>query len=139
MQDNPNKILETHQTSDGVLRLLLNDPKNKNALSDKMILQLKEKLLKASTDNSIKVIIIAAVGEVFCSGHNLKEIKKHTNEGDIVMDTFLGSGTSCITNTRTTSSTSPMTMTGTFGLRNTNSFISTRQLDRTEQNCTTGC
>ncbi len=74
MQDNASKILEIDQTSDGILRLLLNDPKNKNALSDKMILQLKEKLLKASTDNSIKVIIIAAVGEVFCSGHNLKEL-----------------------------------------------------------------
>ena len=33
-----------------------------------------EQLSKASTENSIKVIIIAAVGDVFCSGHNLKEL-----------------------------------------------------------------
>ena len=83
MKDNPNKILETYQTPEGILRLLLNDPKNKNALSDKMIVQLKEQLLKASTDNAIKVVIISAVGDVFCSGHNLKELTDaRINEDD---------------------------------------------------------
>ncbi len=74
MKDYENKILEINQTSEGVLRLVLNDPKNKNALSHEMMMQLKEQLSKASTENSIKVIIIAAVGDVFCSGHNLKEL-----------------------------------------------------------------
>ena len=78
-----NKILEIDQSSEGIFRLLLNDPKNKNALSDKMMMQLKENFLKASTDNSIKVIIIAAVGDVFCSGHNLKELTNaRGNEDD---------------------------------------------------------
>ena len=78
-----NQILEIDKTSEGILRLLLNDPKNKNALSDKMIVQLKEQLSKASTDNSIKVIVIAAVGGVFCSGHNLKELTDaRSNEDD---------------------------------------------------------
>ena len=78
-----NQILEIDKTSEGILRLLLNDPKNKNALSDKMIIQLKEQLSKASTDNSIKVIVIAAVGGVFCSGHNLKELTDaRSNEDD---------------------------------------------------------
>jgi enoyl-CoA hydratase/carnithine racemase len=78
-----NQILEIDKTSEGILRLLLNDPKNKNALSDKMIVQLKEQLSKASTDNSIKVIVIAAVGDVFCSGHNLKELTDaRSNEDD---------------------------------------------------------
>ncbi len=74
MKDVANKILEIDQTSKGILRLLLNDPKNKNALSDQMIMQLKEQLFQASSDDSIKVIIISAVGDVFCSGHNLKDI-----------------------------------------------------------------
>ena len=83
MKDDVNKILEIDQTTEGILRLLLNDPKNKNALSDKMMTQLKEHLSKASTDNSIKVIIIAAVGDVFCSGHNLKELTDaRSNEDD---------------------------------------------------------
>ena len=83
MKDNSNKILKTYQTPEGILRLLLNDPKNKNALSDKMMMQLKEQLSKASTDNTIKVIIISAVGDVFCSGHNLKELTNaRSNEDD---------------------------------------------------------
>ena len=74
MKDNGNKILEIIQSSEGILRMVLNDPKNKNALSDQMMMQLKEQLLKASSDSSIKVIIIAAAGNVFSSGHNLKEL-----------------------------------------------------------------
>ena len=84
MQDKANKILEIDQSSEGILRLLLNDAKNKNPLSDKMMMQLKKQLLKASNDNSIKVVIISAVGDVFCSGHNLKEItdaRKNEDDG----------------------------------------------------------
>ncbi len=83
MQDKANKILEIDQSSEGILRLILNDAKNKNSLSDKMMMLLKKQLFKASNDNSIKVIIISAVGDVFCSGHNLKEITDaRTNEDD---------------------------------------------------------
>tara|TARA_Y100000768_G_scaffold104560_1_gene76617 strand:+ start:921 stop:1727 length:807 start_codon:yes stop_codon:yes gene_type:complete len=83
MKDKVDKILEIHQTPEGILRLIFNDAKNKNALSDEMMKQLKEQLLRASDDNSIKVIIIAAVGDVFCSGHNLKEITDaRSNEDD---------------------------------------------------------
>ncbi len=89
MKDNANKILVIDQTSEGILRLLLNDPKNKNALSDQMMLLLNEQLLRASTDNSIKVIVIAAVGDVFCSGHNLKEITDARNNKDDGKSYFL--------------------------------------------------
>ncbi len=83
MEDIANKILVTDQISKGILRLMLNDPKNKNALSDHMIMQLKEQILKASSDDSIKVIIISAFGDVFCSGHNLKDITDaRSNEDD---------------------------------------------------------
>ena len=82
MKDNANTILKIDQT-EGILRLLLDDPKNKNALSDQMMIQLKEQLCKASSNDSIKVIIIAAVGDVFCSGHNLKDITDaRSNEDD---------------------------------------------------------
>ena len=82
MKDNANKILEIDQISEGILRLSLNDPKNKNSLSNQMMMELKEQLFKASTDNSIKVIIIAAVGDVFCSGHNLKDITAARTDSD---------------------------------------------------------
>ena len=89
MNGNKNKIIEIDQSSQGILRLLLNDPVNKNALSDQMMTQLKEQLFLASADNSIKVIIIAAVGDVFCSGHNLKEITDARSNKDDGKSYFL--------------------------------------------------
>ena len=88
MKDNANTILKTDQTQ-GILRLLLNDPQNKNALSDQMMIQLKEQLFKASSNDSIKVIIIAAVGDVFCSGHNLKDITDARSNADDGKSYFL--------------------------------------------------
>ena len=83
MKKNTKDILMIDQTQSGILRLVLDDPKNKNALSDNMIMQLKKQLFRASSDNSVKVIIIAAVGDVFCSGHNLKDITDaRSNEDD---------------------------------------------------------
>ena len=84
MSENIKHILKIDQTHSSILRLVLDDPDNKNALSQDMMNRLKEILLKASSDDSIKVIIIAAVGDVFCSGHNLKDIteaRKNEDEG----------------------------------------------------------
>ena len=47
----------------GILRLTLNDPKN--ALSELMIKQLSYALNEATEDKSIRVIVIAATGNVF--------------------------------------------------------------------------
>ena len=60
----------------GILRLTLNDPNNKNALSELMIKNLIGSLKSASKDKNTRVIVIASTGNVFCSGHNLKELKK---------------------------------------------------------------
>ena len=77
-----NDILKIDQAQTGVLRLILNDPDNKNALSDQMMHQLHQCISDASSNNSVKVIIIAAVGDVFCSGHNLKDITKARANAD---------------------------------------------------------
>ena len=77
-----NDILKIDQTQTGVLRLILNDPDNKNALSDQMMHQLHQCISDASSNNSVKVIVIAAVGDVFCSGHNLKDITKARANAD---------------------------------------------------------
>ena len=73
MQENSN-ILITDKSSDGILRLVLNDLQHKNALSEIMINSLIGEISQASSDKSVKVIVIAAIGNVFCSGHDLKEI-----------------------------------------------------------------
>ena len=75
-------ILQVDQTQPDILRLILNDPNNKNALSDKMMQQLQDLIVEASSNDSVKVIIIAAVGDVFCSGHNLKDITEARDYSD---------------------------------------------------------
>ena len=64
------------------LRITLNDVDNKNALSSSMIQELKEVIDESNSNDSIKVIVIAAEGNVFCSGHTLKEINKARSEND---------------------------------------------------------
>ena len=82
MKENSNNILHQAIDEKGVLRLTMDDQNNKNALSEKMIKRLTDAIKKASKDNSIKVIVIAANGNVFCSGHNLKEITDARNNDD---------------------------------------------------------
>ena len=82
MEKNSNNILLIDPNDSGTLRLTINDPGNKNALSEAMIQKLINAITKASKDNSIKVIVIASIGEVFCSGHNLKEINEARKTDD---------------------------------------------------------
>ena len=82
MEDDLNKTLHREQTNEGVLRLTMNDQKNRNALSEAMMNNLIEELTKAASDKSIRVIIIASNGSVFSSGHDLKEITSARNQKD---------------------------------------------------------
>ena len=82
MEDDLNKTLHSEQTAEGVLRLTMNDQKNRNALSEAMMNNLIEELTKAASDKSIRVIIIASNGSVFSSGHDLKEITSARNQKD---------------------------------------------------------
>ena len=59
---------------DGILRLTLNAPKSRNALSEGMMTALATALDDAAADSAVRVIVIAANGPVFCAGHNLKEM-----------------------------------------------------------------
>ena len=67
-------ILTKEKFGNGILRLTMNNLDQKNALSESMIQILTDELEAASSDQSIRVIVIAANGNVFCSGHDLKEI-----------------------------------------------------------------
>ena len=46
--------------NNGILRLVLNDPKRKNALSEDMIFALNSHISASSVDKSVKVIIISS-------------------------------------------------------------------------------
>ena len=85
MKDILERILLKNLNENGILRLTLNDIDNKNALSESMMQKLIEAISQGSKDNSVKVIVIASTGNVFCSGHNLKEIneaKKAEDKGE---------------------------------------------------------
>ena len=60
--------------ADGVLRLTMNDPGRRNALSEAMLTELACAFAKAGTDSAVRVIILAANGPAFCAGHDLKEM-----------------------------------------------------------------
>ncbi len=65
----------------GVLRLTLASPPA-NALSLATMAALSAELEKAGADRSIRVIILAASGKVFCAGHDLKELTAHRTDAD---------------------------------------------------------
>ena len=69
------EILLQEIAEGGVLRLTLNDAKRRNALSDEMMLALSQALDNATTNKSVRVIVLAANGPAFCAGHDLKQVK----------------------------------------------------------------
>ncbi|MDE2112826.1 MAG: enoyl-CoA hydratase [Alphaproteobacteria bacterium] len=64
-----------------ILRLALNRPAARNALSEALMAALQSALDDASTDNS-RVVVIAAEGPAFCAGHDLKEMTAHRQAAD---------------------------------------------------------
>ena len=65
---------------DGVCKLKLNSPKNRNPLSLAMINELSEQLTIIDKDPRLKVVIITGSGVAFCAGHDLRELQ-NTNMG----------------------------------------------------------
>ena len=64
------------------MRLTMNNLDQKNALSEEMISVLTHELEDASSDKSSRVIVLAANGNVFSSGHDLKEITAARENND---------------------------------------------------------
>ena len=87
MVDDAN-ILHVEQTDKGVLRLTMDDQNSRNALSEAMMKSLIEELTKASSNDSVRVVIIASNGPVFSAGHDLKEITALRNQNDFGEESF---------------------------------------------------
>jgi enoyl-CoA hydratase/carnithine racemase len=58
-----------------VATLTLNRPAKMNALSNGMLDALLSALDDIAADRSVRVVILAANGKAFCTGHNLKDIR----------------------------------------------------------------
>src|SRR3954453_8060505 len=64
-----------------VLRLTLNNPPA-NALSLEVMEALQSALDAAASDDSTRVIVIAAAGKLFSGGHDLKQMTAHRADPD---------------------------------------------------------
>ncbi|MEI4264039.1 enoyl-CoA hydratase [Roseovarius sp. D0-M9] len=67
-------ILLRNLDADGILRLTMNDPARRNALSEAMMTALGTAFAEAGQDREVRVIVLAANGPAFCAGHDLKEM-----------------------------------------------------------------
>jgi enoyl-CoA hydratase/carnithine racemase len=63
------------EVGDGVATLILNRPKQYNALSVALLTELQSALDAIAQDSAIRVVVIAGNGPAFCAGHDLKEMR----------------------------------------------------------------
>ncbi len=64
------------EVKDRICFLTLNRPEKKNALNPAMVSELKALLIKAEDDPSVKIIVLKANGDTFCSGADLDSLQK---------------------------------------------------------------
>ena len=60
---------------EGVTTLTMNRPQARNALSQGMLRAMLDAFIEVSTDELVRVAILAGAGPGYCAGHDLKEIK----------------------------------------------------------------
>ena len=73
--------LVLRSNKEGVTTLTLNRPRQFNALSEEMLTALQDELNSIASDDTVRVIIIAANGKAFCAGHDLKQMRANPEEG----------------------------------------------------------
>jgi enoyl-CoA hydratase/carnithine racemase len=59
----------------GAVTLTLNRPQSFNALSEAMLDALQHEFDALASDDSVRVVVLAAAGRAFCAGHDLKEMR----------------------------------------------------------------
>ncbi len=69
-------------SEEGICRITLNTPHKRNALSEEMIAALSAELERCESDDSVRVIVIAAEGPVFSAGHDLKQMTAARQSAD---------------------------------------------------------
>ena len=68
---------------DGVVILTLNRPRQFNALSVALLNALHAALDRILTDDAARVLVIAANGNAFCAGHDLKEMRAANEQASV--------------------------------------------------------
>ncbi len=74
--------LVRYATEDGVARITLDSPHNRNAMSVALLTQLSAGLARALGDPAVRVIVLTGTGSAFCAGADLKEQRAHHERGE---------------------------------------------------------
>lgn len=67
---------------DGIAYLTLNRPKQRNSLSEALMLAITSEMAAIETDPSVRVVVLGANGPGFCAGHDLKEMTNARSDKD---------------------------------------------------------
>ena len=59
----------------GIVRLTLNRPQAFNSLSESLLAALQAELERLDKDPAARVVILAAAGKAYCTGHDLREMR----------------------------------------------------------------
>jgi len=77
-----NRPLVSTSLNEGVLRVVLDRPEQRNSLSEGMIAALQNVIEMAEREREVRVVVIAAEGPAFSAGHDLKEVIAHRRDDD---------------------------------------------------------
>jgi enoyl-CoA hydratase/carnithine racemase len=72
--------LVRRESMDGIVRLTLTRGDRYNPLSREMIAALQAELDALAVDATARVVVLAAEGRGFCAGHDLAEMRAHTDD-----------------------------------------------------------
>lgn len=75
-------------SDNGITTLTLNQPQRRNSLSMAMLQQLSEDLDTIAQDTETRVLVLAAHGNVFCAGHDLREIREQFDDHEFQLALF---------------------------------------------------
>ena len=88
MMTEQTELLVKKYSENGITTLTLNQPERRNSLSMAMLEALSAELESVSDDVDTRVVVIAAAGQVFCAGHDLREIREQLDSHEFQLKLF---------------------------------------------------
>ncbi len=82
VSDTPNESVLLRDDHGAVAVLTLNRPQARNSLSEALIGALHATLDDISASKTVKAVVLAANGPVFCAGHDIREMSAHRGDAD---------------------------------------------------------
>ena len=81
MTTDTNAPILLRDDADGICRLTLNRPAQRNALSLALMQAITAELDRIAKDRAVRVVILSGAGPAFCAGHDLKELRANPARG----------------------------------------------------------